>query len=54
VTLVIANLLINGAVNASIYALIALGFSLTFGVAGIVNLYHGAYYMVELTLPIFL
>jgi len=53
VTLVIANLLINGAVNASIYALIALGFSLTFGVAGIVNLYHGAYYMVGAYLAYF-
>jgi len=40
------SLLINGTINSSIYALIALGFSLTFGVAGIVNLYHGAYYMV--------
>ncbi|HNY38083.1 MAG TPA: hypothetical protein PKI73_08835 [Petrotogaceae bacterium] len=50
----IANLLINGVVNASIYALIALGFSLTFGVAGIVNLYHGAYYMVGAYLAYFL
>ncbi|MDN5342557.1 MAG: branched-chain amino acid transport system permease protein [Oceanotoga sp.] len=41
-----ANVLINGTINGSIYALIALGFSLTFGVAGVVNLYHGAYYMV--------
>lgn len=40
------SLLINGTINSSIYALIALGFSLTFGVAGVVNLYHGAYYMV--------
>ncbi len=40
------SLLINGTINSSIYALIALGFSLTFGVAGIVNLYHGAYFMV--------
>ncbi len=40
------SLLINGTINSSIYALVALGFSLTFGVAGIVNLYHGAYYMV--------
>jgi len=42
----IQSLLVNGTINSSIYALIALGFSLTFGVAGIVNLYHGAYYMV--------
>lgn len=41
-----ANVFINGTINGSIYALIALGFSLTFGVAGVVNLYHGAYYMV--------
>lgn len=41
----LANLFINGTINGSIYALIALGFSLTFGVAGIVNLYHGTYYM---------
>jgi len=43
---VLQSLLINGTINSSIYALIALGFSLTFGVAGVVNLYHGAYYMV--------
>jgi branched-chain amino acid transport system permease protein len=48
-----ANFLINGAINSSIYALIALGFSLTFGVAGIVNLYHGAYYMVAAYLVYF-
>jgi len=46
VILLLQSLLINGTINSSIYALIALGFSLTFGVAGIVNLYHGAYYMV--------
>lgn len=46
VCVLFANVFINGTINGSIYALIALGFSLTFGVAGVVNLYHGAYYMV--------
>jgi len=40
-----ANILINGAITAGIYALLALGFSLIFGVAKIINLAHTALYM---------
>lgn len=40
-----ADLLINGSVNGAFYALLALGFCLMFGVARIVNLYHGSYYL---------
>lgn len=40
-----ANILINGAITAGIYALLALGFSLIFGVAKIINLAHTAFYM---------
>jgi len=41
-----ANILINGAITGGIYALLALGFSLIFGVAKIINLAHTAFYMV--------
>ena len=41
-----SSLIVNSFLNGSIYMLLAVGFSLTFGVAGVVNLYHGAYYMV--------
>lgn len=40
-----ADLLIGGSVNGAFYALLALGFCLMFGVARIVNLYHGSYYL---------
>ena len=40
-----ANILINGAIIGAIYALLALGFSLIFGVAKIMNLAHTAFYM---------
>lgn len=40
-----ANILINGAITGGIYALLALGFSLIFGVAKIINLAHTAFYM---------
>jgi branched-chain amino acid transport system permease protein len=40
---VILEILINGFIVSSIYALGALGFSLIFGTAGILNLAHGAY-----------
>lgn len=39
------DLFIGGSVNGAFYALLALGFCLMFGVARIVNLYHGSYYM---------
>jgi len=42
----VANILINGAITGGIYALLALGFSLIFGVAKIINLAHTAFYMV--------
>lgn len=40
------DLLVFGIIWASIYTLIALGFSLIFGVAGVMNLAHGAFFMV--------
>lgn len=39
------KLIIYALISGSIYALIALGFSLVFGVADILNLSHGVYYM---------
>ncbi len=39
------DLAIGGSVNGAFYALLALGFCLMFGVARIVNLYHGSYYL---------
>lgn len=41
----IQNIIINGLINGSIYALLAIGFSLIFGVARIVNIAHTAFYM---------
>ncbi|MDZ7698153.1 MAG: branched-chain amino acid ABC transporter permease [Deltaproteobacteria bacterium] len=41
----IQNIVINGLINGSIYALLAIGFSLIFGVARIVNIAHTAFYM---------
>jgi branched-chain amino acid transport system permease protein len=41
----IQNIVINGLINGSIYALLAIGFSLVFGVARIVNIAHTAFYM---------
>ena len=40
------ELLIYGAVQSSVYAMLAIGFSLIFGVAGVVNLAHTAFFMV--------
>jgi branched-chain amino acid transport system permease protein len=40
------EILIYGAVQSSVYALLAIGFSLIFGVAGIVNLAHTGFFMV--------
>ncbi|HMN21338.1 MAG TPA: branched-chain amino acid ABC transporter permease [Ottowia sp.] len=39
------EILIYGAVTSAIYALLAVGFTLVFGVARILNLAHGAFYM---------
>jgi branched-chain amino acid transport system permease protein len=39
------SILILGAIWGAIYSLIAVGFTLIFGVAGIINLSHGAFYM---------
>lgn len=39
------NILILGAIWGALYTLIAVGFTLIFGVAGIINLSHGAFYM---------
>jgi branched-chain amino acid transport system permease protein len=39
------DFIINGLINGSIYALLAIGFSLIFGVARIVNIAHTALYM---------
>ena len=40
------EVLVQGALTSATLALIALGFSLVFGVGGIVNLAHGSFYMV--------
>src|SRR3990172_7178539 len=40
------DIIISGLISGSIYALLAIGFSLIFGVARIVNLAHTAFYMV--------
>jgi branched-chain amino acid transport system permease protein len=42
----ILNIIISGLVSGSVYALLAIGFSLIFGVARIVNIAHTAFYMV--------
>ncbi len=39
------DIVINGLINGSIYALLAIGFSLIFGVARIVNIAHTAFFM---------
>lgn len=42
----IENILVKGLLNSCVYAMIALGFSLIFGVARIINLSHTAFYMI--------
>jgi len=42
----LADIIITGLINGSTYALLAIGFSLIFGVARIVNIAHTAFYMV--------
>jgi branched-chain amino acid transport system permease protein len=39
-----ADVLILGAINSAIYAMLALGFTLIFGVGRVINLAHGAFY----------
>jgi len=43
--LIIVNILIYGAVLGSILALLSSGYSLVYGVAGVLNLAHGALYV---------
>jgi branched-chain amino acid transport system permease protein len=43
----IADIIITSLINGSVYALLAIGFSLVFGVARIVNIAHTAFYMVS-------
>jgi len=52
------NFFINGTINGAYYSLIAIGFSLVYGVGGILNLSHGAYfiltgYLALLFIPVF-
>jgi len=42
----VLNVIISGLISGSVYALLAIGFSLIFGVARIVNIAHTAFYMV--------
>ncbi|MDP1906921.1 MAG: branched-chain amino acid ABC transporter permease, partial [Hyphomicrobium sp.] len=58
------EILIHGAVSSAIYAMLAVGFTLIFGVARILNLAHGTFYALgaygayfftsQLKLPLFL
>jgi len=42
----IIDIIISGLISGSVFALLAIGFSLIFGVARIVNIAHTAFYMV--------
>ncbi len=42
----VADILVNGLVRGGVYAMLALGFGLAFGVGRILNLAHTAFYMV--------
>ena len=42
----LAQIIVQGAVTSAVLALVALGFSLVYGVGGTVNLAHGSYFMV--------
>ncbi|HED04878.1 MAG TPA: branched-chain amino acid ABC transporter permease [Candidatus Fraserbacteria bacterium] len=42
----LAEILISGFLISSLYALVAVGFTMIFGVAGVMNLAHGAFVMV--------
>jgi len=39
------QILISGAISGGVYALLALGFTLIYGVSGVTNLAHGSFYM---------
>jgi len=41
----IESIIINGAILGGIYALLSLGFTLIYGVSGVINLAHGAFFM---------
>lgn len=41
----IEDLIVYGAISGAVYALLALGFTLIYGVADVINLSHGALYM---------
>ena len=51
---VLVQLLLNGIVIGVIYALVAMGLSLIFGVLEIVNFAHGEFYMLGAMLAYFL
>jgi len=42
----IINVIFNGTLNGAVLSLIALGYSLVYGVGGIMNLAHGSYFMI--------
>jgi branched-chain amino acid transport system permease protein len=44
--MVVEEIIIFGAVQGAVYALLALGYSLVYGVGGVLNLAHGAYYLI--------
>jgi len=41
----IEQIIVYGAISGGVYALLALGFTLIYGVSGVVNLAHGSFYM---------
>ncbi len=41
----LVSIFVLGTIWGAVYSLIAVGFTLIFGVAGIINLSHGAFYM---------
>lgn len=43
----VPTILINGLVNSVVLVLITIGFSLTFGISGIANFAHGAFYLLS-------
>lgn len=40
------QIILYGAINSFVYALLALGFTLIYGVSGIVNMAHGAFFLI--------